>query len=66
MRDDGRTALMHNKFWIFDSQSVWTRATNITHKGTQRNNNNVLLFESPALAASISVNLMNSRPGRGR
>ena len=49
--DDQRGALMHNKFWIFDQKMVWTGSTNITENGTLRNNNNVVLIESPALAA---------------
>lgn len=51
VRDDGRGALMHNKFWIFDGQTVWTGSTNITVNGNFRNNNNVIVIESPALAA---------------
>jgi hypothetical protein len=35
VRDDlGRTAFMHNKFWIFDRQTVWTGSTNITRNGS--------------------------------
>ena len=51
VRDDGRSALMHNKFWIFDEQTVWTGSTNITVNGNFRNNNNVLVIDSPAVAA---------------
>jgi len=51
VRDDGRGALMHNKFWIFDGHIVWTGSTNITENGCFRNNNNVLVIESPAVAA---------------
>ncbi|MBE2223186.1 MAG: phospholipase [Anaerolineae bacterium] len=49
--DDARGALMHNKFWIFDGQTVWTGSTNITENGIFRNNNNVIVVESPAVAA---------------
>jgi phosphatidylserine/phosphatidylglycerophosphate/cardiolipin synthase-like enzyme len=49
--DDGREALMHNKFWIFDNQTVWTGSTNITVNGNFRNNNNVLVIDSPEVAA---------------
>jgi phosphatidylserine/phosphatidylglycerophosphate/cardiolipin synthase-like enzyme len=49
--DDDRSALMHNKFWIFDDQTVWTGSTNITANGNFRNNNNVLVIDSPELAA---------------
>jgi phosphatidylserine/phosphatidylglycerophosphate/cardiolipin synthase-like enzyme len=50
VRDDGRSALMHNKFWIFDRKTVWTGSTNITVNGMLHNNNNVIVIESPELA----------------
>ncbi|MBS1248698.1 MAG: Phospholipase D [Chloroflexi bacterium] len=50
--DDERSALMHNKFWIFDEQIVWTGSTNITENGNFRNNNNVIVIHSPQLAAN--------------
>ena len=50
VRDDDRSALMHNKFFVFDDQSVWTGSTNITANGNFRNNNNVLVIDSPELA----------------
>jgi phosphatidylserine/phosphatidylglycerophosphate/cardiolipin synthase-like enzyme len=49
--DDGRSALMHNKFWIFDGETVWSGSTNITQNGGFRNNNNAIVIESPELAA---------------
>jgi phosphatidylserine/phosphatidylglycerophosphate/cardiolipin synthase-like enzyme len=51
VKDDGRSALMHNKFWIFDGEVVWTGSTNITQNGMFRNNNNVIVIHSPELAA---------------
>ncbi len=51
VRDDQRGALMHNKFWIFDAQTVWTGSTNITVNGSFRNNNNVIVMDSSELAA---------------
>jgi phosphatidylserine/phosphatidylglycerophosphate/cardiolipin synthase-like enzyme len=48
--DAGRTALMHNKFWIFDHQIVWTGSTNITVNGIFKQNNNVLVIRSPDVA----------------
>ncbi len=52
VRDDGeRGGLMHNKFWIFDGQTVWTGSTNITVNGIFHNNNNAIVIESPDLAA---------------
>ena len=51
VRDDDRGALMHNKFWIFDRQIVWTGSTNITINGVSRNNNNVVVIDLPEVAA---------------
>lgn len=51
VKDDGRTALMHNKFIIFDHQVVWTGSTNLTKNGSFRNNNNVIVIDSQPLAA---------------
>lgn len=49
--DAGRSALMHNKFWIFDRQIVWTGSTNITLNGVYKQNNNVIVLHSPDVAA---------------
>ena len=51
VRSDARSALMHNKFWIFDGQMVWTGSTNVTQSGIFRQDNNVVVVQSPALAA---------------
>jgi phosphatidylserine/phosphatidylglycerophosphate/cardiolipin synthase-like enzyme len=51
VRTDDRTALMHNKFWIFDQQMVWTGSTNITENGIFDQNNNTLVIYSAELAA---------------
>jgi phosphatidylserine/phosphatidylglycerophosphate/cardiolipin synthase-like enzyme len=51
IKDDARGGLMHNKFWIFDSQTVWTGSTNITISGMFEQNNNLIVIESPELAA---------------
>lgn len=50
VKDDGRGALMHNKFWIFDRKMAWTGSTNITVNGNFRNNNNVLVINSLGVA----------------
>lgn len=50
IRDDERGALMHNKFWIFDRKIVWTGSTNITESGIFKQDNNVIVVHSPALA----------------
>lgn len=48
--DAGRSALMHNKFWIFDQQITWTGSTNVTVNGIFKQNNNVLVIRSPEVA----------------
>ena len=48
--DAGGSALMHNKFWIFDRQIVWTGSTNITVNGIYKQNNNVIVFRSGDVA----------------
>jgi phosphatidylserine/phosphatidylglycerophosphate/cardiolipin synthase-like enzyme len=50
IKDDARSALMHNKFWIFDRQWVWTGSTNITVNGIFKQNNNVIAIRSTRLA----------------
>jgi phosphatidylserine/phosphatidylglycerophosphate/cardiolipin synthase-like enzyme len=51
VRADDRSALMHNKFWIFDGQIVWTGSTNITQSGVFRQDNNAIVVQSPELAS---------------
>ena len=50
VRADIRTALMHNKFWIFDGLVLWTGSTNITENGVFVQDNNTIVFQSPELA----------------
>lgn len=50
VKDDARSALMHNKFWIFDQKIVWTGSTNITSNGIFKQNNNVLVIRSSDIA----------------
>lgn len=45
--DDDRSGLMHNKFMIMDSQTVWMGSMNYTINGTYRNNNNMLVMTAP-------------------
>lgn len=49
--DDGRGGLMHNKFWVFDGEIVWTGSTNATINGMFEQNNNVIIIQSRELAA---------------
>ncbi len=51
VKDDGRSGLMHNKFMIVDSKTTWTGSLNFTQNDLFRNNNNLIVFNSPELAA---------------
>jgi phosphatidylserine/phosphatidylglycerophosphate/cardiolipin synthase-like enzyme len=51
VRADTRSALMHNKFWIFDGKILWTGSTNITESGVFEQNNNTVVIHSPEIAA---------------
>jgi phosphatidylserine/phosphatidylglycerophosphate/cardiolipin synthase-like enzyme len=48
---DTRSALMHNKFIIFDGQTAWTGSTNLTASGVFQQNNNTIVIHSPDVAA---------------
>ncbi len=50
--DDDRSALMHNKFMIIDSEVVWTGSMNYTINGVYRNNNNMIAMRSPLAVAA--------------
>lgn len=54
-RSDERSALMHNKYIIFDGAAVWTGATNLTRNGVYNNNNNAILIRSQALAQNFTA-----------
>jgi phosphatidylserine/phosphatidylglycerophosphate/cardiolipin synthase-like enzyme len=49
--DDQRPgSLMHNKFFVFDEEIVWTGSTNLTNNGFTVNHNNSLVLTSTLLA----------------
>lgn len=48
---DDREAIMHHKFFVVDSQLVWTGSTNVSDSGTGGYNANVsAVIESPTIA----------------
>jgi phosphatidylserine/phosphatidylglycerophosphate/cardiolipin synthase-like enzyme len=55
VKPDDRSPLMHSKFFIFDSISVWTGATNFTGNGIYNQNNNSILIRSSELAANYQA-----------
>jgi phosphatidylserine/phosphatidylglycerophosphate/cardiolipin synthase-like enzyme len=48
--DAGRSAYMHNKFWVFDKKIVWTGSTNVTESGIYDQNNNAIVIHSADVA----------------
>ena len=49
--DDNRPAdIMHNKFFVFDGEVVWTGSTNMSDNGFTKNHNNSIVFTSTVLA----------------
>lgn len=50
--EDKRTGLMHNKFIVIDGRYTWTGSLNFTTNGVYCNNNNLVRFDSAALAAN--------------
>ncbi len=53
--DDGRSAIMHNKFVVIDGSTVWTGSWNLTENGTYRNNNNAIALQSVRLAENYAT-----------
>jgi phosphatidylserine/phosphatidylglycerophosphate/cardiolipin synthase-like enzyme len=51
VKADTRSALMHNKFWLFDGETTWTGSTNITVSGIFQQNNNAIVIHSPEVTA---------------
>lgn len=50
---DERSAFMHNKFVVIDSQIVWMGSWNMTENDTFRNNNNMLRLRSQLAARAF-------------
>lgn len=55
VKQDTRTAYMHNKFCIFDNKEIMTGSMNPTDTDTTKNNNNVLFITSKTLAENYEV-----------
>ncbi len=52
---DNRSAFMHNKFFVFDGQCVWTGSFNISVNAAYRNSENALYFCSPDAAENYTT-----------
>jgi phosphatidylserine/phosphatidylglycerophosphate/cardiolipin synthase-like enzyme len=48
--DDGRSSIMHNKFFIIDGELVWAGSTNMSNTGFTFNHNNSVVMTSTVLA----------------
>ncbi len=55
--EDKRSALMHNKFVVIDGRYVWMGSMNFTTNGVHCNNNNIVRFDSPELAANYTAEM---------
>jgi hypothetical protein len=49
VKQDNRSALMHNKFMVVDSDKIWTGSYNLTNTCSYNNNNNALCIFSKEL-----------------
>ncbi len=54
---DKRSAIMHNKFVVIDEQVVWMGSMNFTSNGAHCNNNNLVRFDAPTLAANYRAEM---------
>jgi len=52
---DDRSAFMHNKFFVFDDQCLWTGSFNITENAAYKNDENALYFCSDDAAENYTT-----------
>ena len=57
VREDKRSALMHNKFVVIDGRITWVGSMNFTSNGVYCNNNNIVRISSPRLAANYTAEM---------
>lgn len=55
VKQDTRTAYMHNKFCIFDEKEIMTGSMNPTYTDTTKNNNNVIFITSKTLVENYEA-----------
>ncbi|MFN8576516.1 MAG: phospholipase D-like domain-containing protein [Candidatus Sericytochromatia bacterium] len=53
--EDNRSAIMHDKFIIIDSEYVWTGSFNTTDNDAGRNNNNAIMIKSKELSENYTT-----------
>ncbi len=54
---DDRSAFMHNKFTVIDNRYVWVGSMNYMPNDIYCNNNNLVWFDSPELAANYTTEM---------
>ena len=55
--EDDRSAFMHNKFTVIDERYVWVGSMNYMPNDVYCNNNNLVWFDSPELAANYTAEM---------
>jgi len=55
--EDDRSAFMHNKFTVIDGRYVWVGSMNYMPNDIYCNNNNLVWFDSPDLAANYTTEM---------
>ncbi len=55
VREDDRSALMHNKIVVIDGRYVWMGSMNLTSNDIYCYNNNIVRLDAPALAANYAA-----------
>ncbi len=61
---DGKSGIMHNKFFIVDGRWVWTGSTNMTDTGFTYNHNDSVLVDSPHLALTYQAEFLEMWDGQ--
>lgn len=62
--EDGRSALMHDKFIVIDGRYTWLGSMNYTSNGAYCNNNNLVRIDSPQLANNYLTEMSEMYDGR--
>lgn len=54
IKEDKRSAIMHQKFMIVDGKEILTGSMNLTTTSMYQHNNNILVFKSPELSTTYT------------
>ncbi len=61
---DNRSAFMHNKFFVFDTQCIWTGSFNISLNAAYKNNENAFYFCSSEAAKNYTTEFSEMFSGK--